>query len=633
MSNENWAWTDFAADDALYVEIECLGTFQVVQYSSSFAVNEIPRAVCMLAIGRDARTSKYARLHSTGMNLQQMLKAKVFFRPRGAWDTDGTNWPGTKKCVFEGFYVGMAYTKITGKMQPTLHLIHWLADLGFSSTLSANQHPSNPTCLVTAAVTPSVEPINTSGLGEQGVLVGCDVANTVIEKWVERGDLWHGIKEMFYQYAQIDRFRLGKITDEEGGGTKTDNNRALNALKKFECSTESCPSLGYKYAYPMELDTKGGRLVADSCGKAISESLCQSFAASTFWDQLVGVYCPMFCMTVIPMVDRALVVADTPAYNVPWQKTIKAGDYDNIDLSGMISRPLQGVGVVSNYATLAGTGRTDNSDSSDNTELNVGGTYAESSVHKGDGTWMVIPAPAWLEGAAQVGVYSGVSCGIDKKVASNSSTTATDTGKADDPTPVDIISGDSLSKLFSAYAHAVYVTNMLRGRSASISGKLRFDIAPGSIVQIETKAENFADGSDALATPMIAYVERVSVNINAEARAANTTFQFSHVRTSRENTLPRTMVTEHPLYKGSIYNGAPLVDDEWLFGTTTANASAATPADAAAGSEPTFTVDGPTTSVRPVTEASQVTNAVGSAIVGGINAASTFIGGLFSPTP
>ena len=116
-------------------------------------------------------------------------------------------------------------------------------------------------------------------------------------------------------------------------------------------------------------------------------------------------------------------------------------------------------------------------------------------------------------------------------------------------------------ELYNRWAQAVYHTEMLRGRQGALVGKLRFDIAPGSVVRIAGSPERFLGAEDALAATWVGYVERVVVAINSEDPQASTSFEFSHLRTEEENEdeSGRFSLSQHPLYGNHTVAGAPLI--------------------------------------------------------------------------
>lgn len=561
---KNYAITDLAEPGTMVLRLEDGSVFEVVQYTASFAINEIPRATCLVAIGRDARNTREdgrAGANRFGNRLQQMLKATITFHPRGEWRPNGEEWPNDSRVIFDGYYAGMGYRKVQDKVQAVVHLVHWLIDLTFSSVLSKQQHPSNPGSLVQPAVFTAL-----AGAGDQPVFMGHLAGFDAIRPGVTE-DLWAAVKKALCGLAaDDDKFEVA-CGDPLGTGDTTKNSRALDALARIEGPSELC-NKDYKYAVPTPLDDCGVPLVSEACAMAISRQLLTGIHHATFWDAMITQVFPMFQLALVPLVERALVVAWTPAFCRAYDKEITPDDYDFFDLNGALMAPLQGVGVWSGYGSSTGWERAEIGDGSYKDSLCLGGHYAVDSVKASDGTWLVVEAPAWLEAIPGAGMLAGSSSGIRLAVASNTQTTPGEPGaSAPDPTPGEVIS--ETRKLFNRYAHSVFVANMLHGRSGALDGKLRFDIAPGSIVRIEPKPELFLEsGLDELATPFFAHVTRVTVNINSEAAKAGTSFQLSHMRTEAENSTERAAVRGHPLFKAPYYNGAPLVadpDEAWMF--------------------------------------------------------------------
>jgi hypothetical protein len=94
--------------------------------------------------------------------------------------------------------------------------------------------------------------------------------------------------------------------------------------------------------------------------------------------------------------------------------------------------------------------------------------------------------------------------------------------------------------IFDKWAEEVYIKNALRGRTQTVSGRLRFDIAPGSIVRVTSAQESVLPDEDAparidnLGFDTFGEVARVSIVINAEAPSASTSFLLTNVRTHSE---------------------------------------------------------------------------------------------------
>lgn len=546
---KNFIYSDFSAKDALTLSIGSTN-YEVTQFSSTWAANEVPSAVAMLATGRNVRTQEPAKIH-TSNNHKQMERVFVYFGPKKEYSLD-KNWPEGRQIIFEGFFSGYSYRKVNGKIQVTAHMIHWLAMLGCSSSLTQNGHVSNPTALNSAAV---LQSLSDAGAG-QGIYIA-DAVGAEIALPDVGSDLWVAIKNVFCKLADIETMASGPDDACLGPGTYTRNNKAIDALSRIEGPAPDC-DVPYEYGVPLKIEGLDVDIIENAIATAIGLEFVASWSATSFWDKLVGQYCPMFGMAVVPMVSTALVVADTPAYRGSYWKEIEADDYDSLDMTSELHRPLRGVGVVVGWESQT-QAKVEELESG----VLIGGCYVADSVDAADGMLLFVGPPPWLSIVKSLSEYAGESTGVSTQAPSRTASTPVD---PPEPTVDTFTSGaTAVNRLCCKWAHDVYVTNMLRGRSGSFSGKLRFDIAPLSILKIRATGEkHIGPGQDNLAVTLYGCVQRVTITINAEAGLAGTSFSLSHIRTETENTEDRTSVTEHPLFGESIHehgdgkHGSPL---------------------------------------------------------------------------
>jgi hypothetical protein len=545
---KSYIYSDFSAKDALTMEVDGVGNLEIIQFSSSWAANEIPTAAVMLAVGRETRAGKTAGIHAAAKKLKQMQKARVYFKPTGEYDRQ-TNWPGTRAKIFEGYFTGFAYRKVHGKVQVIANLIHWLAALGFSSALTKTGHVSNPTQLNAAAVLASPTVV---GAGE-GLYISALVPARLCANKVTQ-DLWSGIKDVFVALASVEAMTCGPQQECGGNGVFTKNDVALEALQRIEGPSESSAK-AYEFGVPLKLETENIPTIADAVALAIGTETVESYSATTFWDKMVSQLFPYFGMAIVPMVESAIVVADTPALAGVMWKEIRADDYASYDLSRESHRPLRAVGVVAGYASATGAGKEEAPEAAAGEEqIVIGGCYVEESVAPGDGMIMYVAAPGWLQTLFVQPNYIGGTTGLNGEKPSKTSTTPVDPPQPDMQRRGTI--GVEANALYERFAREVFVNQMLRGHTGAISGRLRFDIAPLSIVKINATSEKFLGrGQDDLAESIYGCVQRVTIGIDAESGMAGTTFVLTHVRTETENTESRTSVDEHPLFGNSIHGG------------------------------------------------------------------------------
>lgn len=578
---KNWVYTDLSVKDALTLTIAGRD-YQVTQFSASYAVNEVPTAVCMLAIGRDVRTLKKATVHSSGRP-KQITKATVKFHPRGEYGIRAAGllgrqvlkWPEEAQVIFDGYLTGFAFRKINGKVSIVANLVHWLAAMGFSSCVTKGGHVSNPTALNVAAVLESLKATTGAGMGH--MLPESVLAEILVETLEQ--DLWASVKNVFCKLADLPTMPTGPEAACVGGGTFGKNDFALNALSRIEgpagseaegaglgavagglgaAAAGGC-SMAYKYGVPLSIEALGVHPLVDNIARSLGSETVASYAGTTFWDKLIGQFCPMFGMAVVPMAESAIVIADVPAFSGgPW-KTINPIDYDGFDMSSELFRPLRAVGVIVDWDSVTKAGIVSANSAKAEMPPNLGGCYVEDSVEPGDGMVLYVSPPPWLA-SLDPRIYAGDTSGVIDESPIKS---ATIFGIPLKPAVDRSTLGIQANVLYAKYAQMVYASQALRGRGGSASGKLRFDVAPGSIVRVNASTEKFIGAEDDLAVPQIGCVQRVGITINAEAAMAGTTFVFSHLRDLEENSLPRASVSEHPLFGKAIHgsgtHGCPIV--------------------------------------------------------------------------
>jgi len=570
MGKPNYAITRLSGVESLYLIIG-EDKYEIAQMTMTFACNEIPRAQCMIAIGRSAKKARFfgkdafAKIHSTAPNLKQMQKASIRFKPDGQYAPFDFKWPDEEVTIFDGYYVGSANRKANGKIIVIVNLIHWLVDLASTSALHANSHPSTPFQLTYAAVlktlpgTGAGAASGTQVAAARGAYVSNMTGFQIAKDGVKR-DLWGGIKRIFCGLANVSGLSTGQTIycRSQGLGSVTNNTRAIRALGRMEGPAPDTCNKDYEYGVALTIDT-GLNSIDDTVAAAITDATIESYSSTTLWDKLVNNYCPMFNMALVPQIDSAIVIADTPSYNGGLWKELKPEEYDSLDQDAALERPLRGVAVFGRFSSWTGiAGQVNAQDIPP-----IGGCYVAGSVDENDGVIQYVTPPSWLSTLINYSDEPAAKgLGVKTKKASPSATAPNvQKPNVDDPNSTGFSS--RVNELFVKFAQAVYVANGLRGKVGSLSGKLRFDIAPGSCIKIAARGERFVASDDSLATDLFANVARVTININCEANLASTAFQVSHIRDTAENDSPRTSVSEHPLFGKKIHgagrHGAPLI--------------------------------------------------------------------------
>lgn len=563
-----YTYTQLSRENCLVLEVAGK-RLPLVHYTGSFAINQIPEAVASVGIGRDVyNPSVAAEIHNTVKSLRSMSPARVLFTPSGDFDNKGTKWPEKEVVIFDGYYTGFGRQKVRGKICFACQLTHWMVDMAFTSALSSAVAPGSPASLTFPAI---MEPFQGAAGGTTiqggGSFVSSYVGHEVTANGVQQ-DLWGSIKNLFYGMATYDGFNpVTSVADLELAGVDVTqlkhNHRAVKALARIEGPVD-VPTNGingsFPYAFgvalPLDLkDAQSSNAVADFIGNSMSG---YDAIGLSQWDLLVSAILPAFGLDVLPAVDRGVVVARIPGYRGQagkYYRTIIADDYEFVSENAVLAQPLRAVvchGVITDfYGTSSYVGQSGDSGS--------GGVFASSAVEDGDGCVKYSPVPPWLSGIVLTGLNGGSSTGVTRNEPVRSSTTP-DAGKpANQKTPGEM--RETIKPLLNQFARMVYITEALRGRGGTITGKLRFDIAPGSHVKLEGHSETFLGVSDELETPIYAQVNRVTVDIDAEAKAAGTSMLLTHTRDDAENKADRTSADSHPFYGKNVCLGLPLVPE------------------------------------------------------------------------
>lgn len=544
--------------------------FPLVYFEGSWALNQIPAALCVLAAGRDALSGDPSPVHEYGStHFRRMLPARVRFSAQGEY-AQGLQWPDGEFTIFEGRVLGLAPQKTSNQIQISVQLVHWLADLDFSSAVSAQHHVANPTqytfeAVMAARITTGLETGLPYGLAQQAEAQHID-SLTVAE------DLWgQALKPLFCALARGESLELDSELSLCLGEADGVNTQALAALARIEGASGrgedgDCDLERSAYTPPLaltlnSLSPAAPLSVAEAISSAIGQQLVLTFLQQSMWGKLVGELGPMFSFSLVPQVERALVVPFTPGLRTAYCKKLRAVDYDFFVPSIGLARPLRAVAVLNNYKS--DTGYLTSRAGQDATYVGLGGCYAPPDSDLVDGLVYLISPPPWLLGVLSTPYRPDRSAGTDPELPPSSSTTpvAIDEQRQanqDGLTSTELLLGTK--DLYDAFAHSRYVAESLRGRTAQLGGKLRFDIAPGATVRIEGSSDPFVAaivGSDDTAANFYGSVLRVSIGINAESGKAGTGFLLGHVRYEDENESDKTSVTRHPLYN-TIFTGAPL---------------------------------------------------------------------------
>ena len=526
----------------------------VVAFSATFGLNSIPTASLVVATGVNVQTGKLATIHDAVNNFKPREKATVTLT---ITTTDGflKKMPQGKYVVFEGYYAGMGYQRSSANANYTLHLIHWLDDLNCSSMLNGNWAVGVPHDLATAASmhagTMGVGPAAAAAGGYANPVPIVDRQGDIITKANMEADLWDKVlKPVFQAVAKFPHPRLradeGTNDDPEQNGN---NAAAILALEKIPGEAPQPAKL------KLDLCGLNEQLIAYSANMGISRMATESMGYTSFWGKLVGDFGASFLFAVSPGTTFANVIPFFPGLRSPW-RTITGDEYNAASFNASVAAMVESVDIF--YSQQAGSGySTGGNTPQPLSYYHPWGRFPQDNKEF-RGQILIKEPPAWLSNPVPHAVYASGSTSVTGKQAGDGSSP----GKGDETPPGGVPRPTEAEKDFTTkceqgnildrFAKHWYQSEVLSQRYGELSGKLRFDIAPGSVVRIMTPNSSLGDE-----LPMIGTVTQVSVIINAEQHVAGTSFALSNLRTQRENTDENLTSRRAPLYT-EVWSGGHL---------------------------------------------------------------------------
>lgn len=536
----------------------------VTAVTASFAVNEIPTCQVQVGLGYRIRRGSQTQVidASTRRFLQEDNMCQVIMGLEGEFK-DGVEWDEQSTVLFEGKIKNIADQITKGASALNLSLKSWVNDLQGDPVIFQYANPNDSRIargdtaanygarfadVGRAAGSPTFPAAAIGQLIDAASLSANNVAQ----------DVWgKGIKELLAQLAtnELKNLKLGTTCGE---AVNTVPEKVKAAIERIQGPTTV---LGKPYSsggIPLrmaesEVDPTSGELIGfdqiinDAIAQAIAYQPVDSFRASDVWSALINLYVPLFGCVFIPRVQDAMFVPYMPALRDAYCTRITANDIIQLDTLEPIGKPVKAIGVQSKTRTILNTSEALSLPADDV----IGACFSPSDNPRNNGRVEVIPPPQWMQSLA-----------MEQDAALTSINDQIIAGGTISPgqplPPVDESKITGIAGILRRYAKAVYYERRIAGKSLKVVGKLRFDIAPGSIVRVSATPSQF-QGQGQIATEFQGYVNRVTIVIDITRKAANTIFQMSHNRTMEDNALESFTTERHPLFAGQFY-GAPLID-------------------------------------------------------------------------
>jgi hypothetical protein len=538
----------------------------IVNAKISKGLNGIPFALVTLAVGREVTSGLPANIHYLVDFLKMQLPFQLYAQITELDNSFGIPvdiWPQGPFLIFEGYTVGTGFSRVmNGQANYSLSLAHWLTDMNFSSALSRQTQALNPQQLANAAAL-------VGGVGLLPDFASHTMAFDLFTQQNMSKDFWgQSLRQWLLRICSQDM-----LTDPDDpflqanqGQTNIEAKRALNRFEPFFqigpngqplTDPNGNPIPGpYIFGVPLAIDP-AQVLQSDAAVESIGFDICaenfDTMASTTLWDKLAGGYCSNYMLAVVPLVQSALVVPFQPGIRTVWQ-TIYEEEYDAIALHGDLPRTIRGYRVWSGFGDRFGAFGFMQGEAG--AQTTIGGSYTNPVLT--DGMFRYANAPRWMSNLIPANVFGQQALAPGGIVGNALQPGVGNPLQGLRPGQIRV----QARELLNDYAHALYVNEVLKGRWGTIKGKLRFDIALGSSVQIMTNEEKFVEailGPLVGANMLIGQVFSMTHYLDAEACQASTTFAVGWLRTPLENLSEGTSIDSNPLWVNQWF-GAPDIE-------------------------------------------------------------------------
>jgi hypothetical protein len=534
----------------LIADIDGIIFKDVVGISATFGLNSIPTATLHVASGHAVGGARdggnFATIHYALSQLKPRTKAKVTLTVKTNDGQIDKMMPDGDYVIFEGYYAGIGYQRSVSNSTYTIHLLHWIDDLNCSSMLNGNWFQGAPHDLAQSAS--SFAASGGGGSGYANIAPVVDLQSELINKGNMEGDLWAKvIKPIFEKVADMPHVHVQDGSGNVGGGGAGgigggDNKAAQDALKKMP-GLAPIPGI-----LPMALGDLDELVISYSANMGISHLLLNGIAYNSFWSKLIGELGASFLFGVSPGVEFANVIPYFGGLSTPW-RTIAADEYNYASFNCNVASLIESVNIF--YAQQSSSGYDRGGEApTPMTYYTPWGLFPEKNQDF-RGQILVRDPPAWISNPTpQAPMTPGTTIVPNGCSHTPQHGSGTPTGGA--MTAPEAEQNIKSSGVLTRYCEHWFKSAVLGQRSGELSGKLRFDIAPGSTIKIQTPNSALGDESD-----MYAMVTQVSYVINAEQHVAGTSFSLTSIRTDTENYDNNLTAATPPMYK-TAWSGGPL---------------------------------------------------------------------------
>jgi hypothetical protein len=536
-------WVTIKTMDGVMILDQC----PVAHATMNFALHGVGTATFILATGTHAETQKLAPIHTVADKIDSQVLVSCYMIVDG-WYNENTPWPQNKAFrIWDGVSSGLNFTLNRQTLSLQLGSTHWLSRLDMASVAAGN--------ILKGSCDSFTSTFGVEVLGA-GNLMAAQSALTLMDGVdIPNSDFWENIvKTMLLGLADKSN---GKI--RAGAQNWVETFLRLNSGCANRSTTKKEPEIGNAEAAHIIKnrfnDTKHivkGVLKGDfpntfhaadihrSYLDVVAQIIGGRFGSSTALEKIYGC-AQTFMYNIIYNVESATNAPHVPVLTSSklW-RTLNANEYTTIRGSSFTPPEIAGVGIYGQEYTGLFDRSQDSGPIRPDEQFIIGAFKASDR-----GKILMLDAPPYL--------FPQIRQDWNQKTLRNAQSATGAPTSSKQPPGIDKDVNNAINKVGCMYARLRYFDAVFSMRTAMISGKLRFDIAPGSMIRLKNAHISLPQFNT---TELFATVEAVTVVIDAQDGHAITNIALSHLRTKKEDDYAPDA---HPFFQVKPWIGSPLV--------------------------------------------------------------------------
>lgn len=577
MPYTNWDARKLSAWAVVYITDESTNVpvpvpVPVTKFSVNFALNSIPRMDVQAVLGREVRTLLKMPIHDVMARLVSSTPIELWVRVLLGPNSYGIEYervPADAFRLFTGFVVNPEFTRSRQAASLRIQALGWPVSFTRSTGLVGRAVPLAPQQLSMRAAfrdgrngEPVYDPLTAAEPYLNARIIGEDYWGKGVLPWLD----YIASQEIVTDPDDPDLI--------ERDPSNVAMREALNRLEPWVY--RAVPQVDpedegrYEYGVPVplslfETDAQVAAVGPDVAAKlftGLANGIAQDVAHETFsptngsdlWPKIYSALTGRYNLWMVPLANSGLIVPMVPGYRQPW-RVIYGQEYTRLYDSKESARPVRSLHLLNPTASDAqasglapGGGR----------KVRTNGRFENPDNTVGARVYEY--APAWaanLHATAQRAAESARPFDVNA--------TAAFPGRPSGVLESSVLAPEAAEfaaiNFYDRLARTAYVGNTLRGRYLELEGKLRFDIGPGSTVEVRVVDDKFVreQTAELYRNVLFAEVSAVTVFMDRENNEAGTNLRLMFARNAKENLQEGTSVDRHP-YWGHSWNGSPLVE-------------------------------------------------------------------------